>query len=239
MKHQDTVLIDLLEIQMQRLARDEVDWNGVAAERVEHEQTELAGRLSSQRNPRIAEHDTNVRARVRQIREVARITRQALECRIYFEERPPLRRLGVRRERPDAETDDPDVQLRSRAGEGLEHLPDRARAGEIGHRLGAAAGLETLHAVHRGAMKEEPRVKGGVLYHAKRAEETAPPIDDLERAGGVELQRHEHRPHAQREPPGAARRAANDEERHEHDGQHRDDVAMPEHLAPGEANHAE
>ena len=88
-------------------------------------------------------------------------------------------------------------------------------------------------------MQEEPRVKRVVLHHAKRAEETAPPIDDLERAGGVELQGHEHRRHAQREPPGAARRAVNDQEGNEHDGQHHDDVAMPEDLAAEKDDHAE
>jgi len=84
------VLVDFLEIQVQRLAREEVNRKRISAECIEDELTELAWRARPQRDPRVAQHDTNIRARVGQVREIARVTRQALDRGIDLEERPLL-----------------------------------------------------------------------------------------------------------------------------------------------------
>ena len=83
---------------------------------------------------------------------------------------------------------DADVRLSATSGKLLEHLPDRTRATEIGQRLGATTGLEALHAVHGGAVHEEPLAAVVVQQHPKRAEEAAPAVDDMLGACTVELQ---------------------------------------------------
>ena len=72
-RHQ-AVGAQLAEVQLDRLAREQVHRHRVGAERVEHEEVERAvGRLGELQPP-VAEDDADVRLRVAQEREVSRVS---------------------------------------------------------------------------------------------------------------------------------------------------------------------
>src|SRR5262249_26871093 len=120
MQYQDAILLQSIEVKLQRLLGDQMDWNRIGAERVDYDDPELFIVMPLQLNAGMPELDFTVgasRLRILQVGKKSWILRDALPQRVDLKKRHMLPALSVPRHRSSAEADHRHVRLHPRAGE--------------------------------------------------------------------------------------------------------------------------
>ena len=123
---------ELADVELDRLAREQVHRDGVGAERVDDHEVRGAVRNLGDRPAPVAEDDLHVRPRVPQVREEARVAGDACDRRVELVEGQPLARSPVRGQRADSEADRVDT-IETRIGG--EHIPERPAAPVVRQRF--------------------------------------------------------------------------------------------------------
>jgi hypothetical protein len=117
-KQDGAVRLDVPEVKLQGLAREQMDRNAIAGEGVDYQHVEVLRWLLLERGARVAEVDRgDVRLRLREIGEVRPRDLRDLRIELIEDDRPVARcrigvrsAAGVRRQRADAEPDRTDPE---------------------------------------------------------------------------------------------------------------------------------
>ena len=169
---QQAVIGKSLQVNLQRLAGDQMDRHRIGAEDVEHQQVEFSRRPVNERKPCIPQDDFHLGAAIGKVGEVLRVAGDALDGRIDLVESDPLAGLAIGGNRPRPQPKHADVGQRPARLQGLEDSPQRSRTTVVGPRLVSLVRVKALATVARRAVHEVVRVPQGDVHHAQHAEET-------------------------------------------------------------------
>ncbi len=169
---QQAVIGQSVQIDLHRLAGDQMDRHRIGAEHVEHQQVEFSRWPMHQREPCIAQDDFHLREGIGQVGEVLRVSGNALDGRIDLVERDSLAGLAVGGDCPRPQPERTDVVQRSPGLQRLEDLPQRSLAMVVGPRVVPLVPAEALAAVARRTVHESVGVPHRNVHHPQHPEET-------------------------------------------------------------------
>ena len=212
---------ELVAVELQCFARQQMGGNGVSAEGVEDHDPELVRGRFVKPQSRVADDDLERSGTgVLEEREIPWITGDPHDGRINLIKRPALVGLGVASKGAGAETGDRHARRSAMRAKHVEHLSNRPGAMEIRLRFPPQRGVEALLAVKRPAVEEAMAAALRVFRDLEDTEEVA----DLEQHPSVQSGRQTARGEdgADREcEPGAIEPMCPAGEDDEARGQHR------------------
>ena len=170
MQYQHPVRGQALEVEAQRLARQQMDRDRVRAVGIEDHQVVALAR-GGERETRVAEDHAHLGRALVQVAKQLGIGGDVLHRGVDLVVGPALAGVRVRGERSSSQAGHCDTAASGRVAECPEHVPDRAAAHVVTERLAAFERDDALHAVHGGTVQELKDLAGVVLHHPVNPEE--------------------------------------------------------------------
>jgi hypothetical protein len=205
MEEQQSLGEKLGEIKFHRFPCEQMDRDGITAERVENKHTVGTLRRACKRHSRIANMNGCPRRTVSHECEQVRVAGNPLDQRIDLVKIEGLPGLAVAGKRSRTQTDDGDRLVEARSGECVKNLSGRPGRVEIRKRLQPLRRIEALRAVQCGAVKNEMKFVAGIAHRPIDAEKTSLREQHLSEGAGIAGGREQNRGNAKREarPPAS------------------------------------
>jgi hypothetical protein len=157
-----------------------VNWNGIGAERVEHENIESSRVSFRESEPSVPEHDAERWRTVPQKCEETTIEGNSRYDRIDFIERPILTGVPITRKTSGAESDYTDIAMCEQRGrDGMEYVPSRPIRMVVGEWDESARGNERLRSVQRRSVMERHEIRSTFSSDAIHSKKTSFGIENV------------------------------------------------------------